>query len=252
MVNAKTLFVFAGANGSGKTTLYKRHKHIFSEIPFVNADEMLKEVTGNNDPSNAKFGQELANAEIEKCFAEEKSFVFETVFSHESKIELVKRAKLLGYAVSIYFCHLSDAAQNIARVKHRIDQGGHDVPEEKIITRIPRTLENVRTALQFADDFYVFDNSYTEGHQLVAYKKVYSEVTIVPSAPDWVRDLVKSVAIGSQIISKVSISFTRVDLPKPKVTPKRHKKCVRCGRFLRGKRRTLFGVCSACEPKITR
>jgi len=249
----KALFIFAGANGSGKTTLYKRYKHIFGDLPFVNADEMLKKVTGENDPTNAKFGQELANIKIEECFANEASFCFETVFSHESKVELVKRAKLLGYTVSIYFCHLSDPSQNIARVKHRTEQGGHDVPEDKIVSRIPRTLNFVRYALQFADDFYLFDNSFLNGHQLVAHKKPLSLAVISPDAPDWAKVMIKGAASKtSSQLSLVTESTVNQGSSQKESKSKRYKKCVRCGRFLRGKIRPSFGVCSICEPKIHR
>jgi predicted ABC-type ATPase len=243
----KALFIFAGANGSGKTTLYKQNKEVFGDLLFVNADEMLKEVTGSSDPTNAKFGQDLANQAIENCFAKEESFCFETVFSHISKIDLIKRAKLLGYTVSLYFTHLSDPVQNLARVKRRLELGGHDVPEDKILSRIPRTLENVKAALSFVDDFYVFDNDYINGHQLVAYKKPLSPIKINLDAPSWARALVK---IGSEKNEIKNKGGTVTQIRQSLTPKKRYKTCVRCGRFLRGKTRPHYGVCSICEPKI--
>lgn len=244
----KALFIFAGANGSGKTTLFKSYRHVFGDLPFVNADEMLKDTIGSNDPTNSKFGQELANRKIEECFANEESFVFETVFSHESKIDLIKRAKHLGYTVSIYFCHLSDPSQNVLRVQHRVQNGGHDVPEGKIISRIPRTLENVKQAIQFVDDFYLYDNSYTKGHQLVAYKKPLSLVTSFPDTPGWAINLIKGAApyLGQEERKSDAEPFSP---DKPNAS---YRKCLRCGRPLRGKIRPSHGVCSICEPKLNR
>jgi predicted ABC-type ATPase len=236
----KALFIFAGANGSGKTSLYKKHESIFLGMPFVNADEMLRAVTGSNDPSNAKFGQRLASDKIEECFSKGSSFVFETVFSHKSKIDLVKRAKSLGYTVSIYFCHLSDPANNVARVQQRVEQGGHDVPEDKITSRIPRTFENIKTALQFVDDFYLFDNSYTRGHQLVAQKKPQAEIIVEPDAPDWARELIKTGHDITELTSEES----------PVTLHLVYEQCIRCGRPLRGKLRQSYGVCSICQPKL--
>ena len=243
----KALIIFAGGNGSGKTTLYGRIKHVFGEIPFVNADEMLKEVTGTQDPANAKFGQELATRKIEECFGDGESFCFETVFSHESKIALIKRAKLLGYTVSLYFTHLTNPNDNVIRVKRRKDLGGHDVPAEKILTRIPRTLANVKASLHLVDEFYLFANDYTSGHYLVAYKRPLSGIIVNADAPPWAKEMVR---FGASL---------RVDTAKESKAPAmriagktRHQRCIRCKRFLRGKIRRFHGVCSICEPKIRR
>lgn len=248
----KALYIFVGANGAGKTSLYTSYKEHFDSLPFVNADELLKEVTGNNDPSNAKFGQDLAKAKMEECFDEGKSFVFETVFSHESKIDLVIRAKELGYMVAIYFCHVGDSALNVARVKKRTELGGHDVPEDKILKRIPRTLENVRRAFSLVDSFFVFDNSSAVGHRLVAYKEIASSIIINSNAPAWAKNLTridkspasKSKQAVSPLMPNRGLGQTR---SKERIL---YKACVRCGRFLRGKVRPHHGVCSICEPKL--
>jgi predicted ABC-type ATPase len=41
----------------------------------------------------------------------------------------------------------------------RVEAGGHDVPDEKIVTRFPRTLANLRQALAFVNQALLFDNS---------------------------------------------------------------------------------------------
>lgn len=249
----KSLFIFAGANGSGKTTLYNRHKERFSEMGYINADEILKSLTGINDPADAKFGQNLANQKIENYFAEEKSFVFETVFSHESKIELIKRAKLLGYSVSIYFCHTSDSSLNVSRVKRRVGLGGHDVPEDKILNRIPRTLKNIKSAISLVDEFYLFDNSSVDGHILVAHKSPLSNPVININAPSWAKELVQaSGQTIKQSLKKMNYKNSLFVTANNIKTRTKHKKCHRCGRYLRGKIRPYYGVCSVCEPKIER
>ena len=40
----------------------------------------------------------------------------------------------------------------------RVSQGGHDVPTEKLITRYPRTLANLRTAICELPHVWIFDN----------------------------------------------------------------------------------------------
>ena len=52
-----------------------------------------------------------------------------------------------------------DPAINIFRVKQRVRSGGHDVPEEKIISRYVRSLQNLPLAVAETDRAYMFDNS---------------------------------------------------------------------------------------------
>lgn len=87
------------------------------------------------------------------------SFSFESVMSHESKLDEIKDAKMLGYKIYLYFICLDSPQVNISRVKNRVLKGGHDVDHQKIITRYHNTLENLLLALKLSDRAYLFDNS---------------------------------------------------------------------------------------------
>ena len=58
------------------------------------------------------------------------SFVTETVFSHESKVDLVKAAVEAGYLVTLHVVLVPEDLA-VVRVANRVENGGHDVPEEK-------------------------------------------------------------------------------------------------------------------------
>ena len=90
------------------------------------------------------------------------SFCFETVFSHPSKIDFTARAKALGYTVIMVLIHLEKAELNAARVAQRVQEGGHNVPTEKLLKRIPRMLNQVKTAIPLCDEVRVLDNSSAE------------------------------------------------------------------------------------------
>lgn len=74
-------------------------------------------------------------------------FSFETVMSHPSKLDIMRRAK----KVYLYFVSLQDPELNVLRVKTRVTQGGHDVDEEKIINRYARTMDQLYDAIRIAD-----------------------------------------------------------------------------------------------------
>ncbi|OTG91420.1 zeta toxin family protein [Acinetobacter sp. ANC 3813] len=87
------------------------------------------------------------------------SFTFETVMSHISKVEFLQEAKRKGYRTYLYYVSTVDPMINIARVKYRVQTGGHGVPEQKIIERYQRSMDLLMQAIEAADRTYIFDNS---------------------------------------------------------------------------------------------
>jgi len=87
------------------------------------------------------------------------SFTFETVMSHESKVLFLLHAKEKGFRTYLYFIATEDPKINVARVAKRVMKGGHDVPEDKIISRYHRAIKLLSSALKIVDRGYVFDNS---------------------------------------------------------------------------------------------
>lgn len=79
--------------------------------------------------------------------------------SHESKVEILKKAHKSGYRTYLYFIATDDPQINISRVKNRVKLGGHPVPEEKIEARYHRSLDLLYEAIQWTSRAYVFDNS---------------------------------------------------------------------------------------------
>ena len=95
-------------------------------------------------------------------------FAFETVFSYlerqadgsyKSKVDTIVALQKAGYFVVLVFVGLASAELSILRVNTRRLQGGHDVPEEKLRQRFPRTQEAIRLAAPLADMTFMFDNS---------------------------------------------------------------------------------------------
>jgi predicted ABC-type ATPase len=118
------------------------------------------------------------------------SFCFETVFSHESKIDLIGQAMANGYTVILVYIHLFDSSLNEARVRQRVSEGGHSVPVEKIYTRIPRTVKHIKTALAIVDEARILDNSSRQDpfKQLIVMKRGRFEINVDP-LPQWATDL---------------------------------------------------------------
>jgi predicted ABC-type ATPase len=108
------------------------------------------------------LAQILAAFFVEELFNSGKGFSFETVFSHESKLALMKRARDMGFKVYLYFVATESPLINEERVAIRVKAGGHSVPAEKISERYYRSLGLLYDAVQCCYHAYMFDNSGTK------------------------------------------------------------------------------------------
>ncbi len=157
-MKGKQLWILAGGNGAGKSTFYRMLLEPLG-LPFVNADVIARELFPASPEENSYLAAKVAEDLRTRLLLEGRSFCFETVFSHPSKIDFVAEARSRGYQVILVVIHLSTPVLNKARVSQRVSEGGHLVPEHKIEARIPRTLANLRTAIHLCDQVRVLDNS---------------------------------------------------------------------------------------------
>lgn len=100
-----------------------------------------------------------------------KKFSFETVFSHESKLDIMRQAIQNGYKVYLYFVATESPEINKYRVKVRVQEHGHDVPSDRIESRYYRSLNLLFDAAQLSYQTYFFDNS-NEEFKIVAHFKM--------------------------------------------------------------------------------
>ena len=149
------IVVIAGPNGAGKTTFFNAHLSK-AGLRFVNADLLAKEM-GIADPYTAAGAADALRREL---VAQRESFVFETVFSDPEgdKLRFLREAVASGYRVVLCFIAISSARVSDDRVAMRVSQGGHDVPTEKLRTRYPRTLANLKAAIPVIPEVRVFSN----------------------------------------------------------------------------------------------
>lgn len=157
----KQLWVLVGGNGAGKSTFYK---HMLEPLglPFINADVIAKDVFPDDPEGNSYLAAKLAETMREEQLRKGTSFCFETVFSHPSKVDFLGRAKAFGYNITLVVIHVSSVDLNLARISERVNEGGHDVPSDKVMSRIPRMLDNVKKAIPLCDQVRVLDNSSLE------------------------------------------------------------------------------------------
>lgn len=132
----KQLFIIAGSNGAGKTTAsYAILPEILNCKEFVNADEIARGLSPfQPEKVNIQAGK-LMLVQIKRLLNQEVNFAFETTLSTKSYVNLIKHAQEKGYFATLVFFWLNSPELVIRRVKTRVLEGGHDIPEETIRRR---------------------------------------------------------------------------------------------------------------------
>jgi predicted ABC-type ATPase len=148
------IVALAGPNGAGKSTFFHAHLEA-AGLRFVNADVLSREL--KIGPYEAA---KMADSLRRELVRQRESFVFETVFSDPAgdKLAFLKDVATAEYTVILCFIGISGPETCEQRVAMRVSQGGHDVPTEKLETRYPRILANLKNALQEVPHVWVSDN----------------------------------------------------------------------------------------------
>lgn len=106
-----------------------------------------------------RLAQIIAHFLRKKLLQERRKFSFETVFSHQSKLEIMAEAQQAGYKVYLYFVSTEDPKINLYRVELRVKNGGHPVDPDKIKQRYYRSLDLLFDAAQLSYQTFFIDNS---------------------------------------------------------------------------------------------
>lgn len=231
MSDTPFLLMIAGPNGSGKSTL--TDYLISSGVDFgtyINPDEIAKTIE-LPEPARSRQAQQIADARRETCLNRRLSFSFETVMSHDSKIDILLKAHDAGYEITIFFVCTADPDINVSRVENRVSLGGHDVPHDRVVQRYWRTLSLLPHAALVADRTVLFDNTALVGFlpnpQLpnlrtglrpvgeVTRDHNSYEVALEADVPAWVRDylVVPLAQVASASEGKIVVTFRQSETP---------------------------------------
>lgn len=154
----KRLYILAGANGSGKSTIAKVLLPT-EGIVYVNPDDIAAELNPLNPPAaRIRAGRETLRR-IEELMVEGASFAIESTLSGTGYVELLKRAKTLGYEITIAYVFVDTADFCLERIRVRVQNGGHDVPADDVRRRYGRSKANfVSVYAPLADHWMLYYN----------------------------------------------------------------------------------------------
>ncbi len=157
-------WIVAGPNGSGKSSLYNRTdiEGWGGSVWIINPDLLTAKIV-EQEKLQLEAANLVAVQRIEQWLDASidayQTIGVETVLSSPKYRRLVERAKERGFEVRMIYVVLDTPALQLERIRHRVAEGGHDVPAEKVISRRYRSFEQFGWFAGQMDQCLVFNNS---------------------------------------------------------------------------------------------
>lgn len=169
------LFVMAGPNGAGKTTTSRLILTGARRVEeFVNADIIAVEKGLDDIAAGRHMLQRL-----DELTQLRKDIAFETTLSSASMRNRISAMREAGYVFHLIYVWLPSAEMSIQRVAARVRSGGHNIPEDVIRRRYPRSLENLfYVFIPLADAWVIFNNSHRGRPTRIAERDVDGPIRV--------------------------------------------------------------------------
>jgi len=173
------LYIIAGCNGAGKTTAsFTILPEILDCKEFVNADEIAKGLSPFQ-PENVSFqAGRLMLERVDELLNNRSDFAFETTLTTLSYLNTIKEAKVKGYSITLLFFWLDNVTLAIERVKTRVREGGHNIPEETIKRRYIRGIKNLISKFTSVCDYWLIINNSSRPFTFIAEGQGENETKI--------------------------------------------------------------------------
>ncbi len=128
-------------------------------MPVLDPDAIARETNPQN-PSQVAIsaGREVLES-WRRFIAERVSFAIETTLAGVGPLVRIREARDAGYLIHVHYVAIDTRELNIERVRRRVRQGGHGIPERDIRRRYERSLANASQVLALAERATLLDNS---------------------------------------------------------------------------------------------
>ena len=183
-----TLYILGGPNGAGKTTFYftaAEQGFIDKDLPFINTDLITRNELGGYSEENFAKAELIVRERIALRISKQENFLIESNLARQSDYDWIKLVKAKGYDIILYFLCTTSIDINIGRVKKRVKEGGHDVPENIVTDRYKMSLLYLRKEIFDFEEVYLIENS-AETAEQVAIIKNGKLINKKDNLPDWV------------------------------------------------------------------
>lgn len=158
---AKTCFIVAGPNGAGKTTFAETYLPNDADcFNFINADLIAAGISPLRPEDAGMEAGRILLRKMDEFVAEGTTFGIESTLSGTAYVSRIRQMKEEGFRIVIFYLKIPSPELSIARVRERVTEGGHHVPEKDIRRRFEKSWSNFCNLYRpLADEWIIFDNS---------------------------------------------------------------------------------------------
>jgi len=161
LIQEQRIIIVAGSNGAGKTTFAREFLPKEVDCPvFVNADLIAAGLSPFEPAAAAIRAGRMMIEEIEAHVREKRSFAFETTLSGRRYARMIPQWQAVGYRIKLVFLYLEDVRIAAERIRVRVRQGGHGIPEDVVRRRYEAGWRNFQQLYKrLVDTWVLYDNS---------------------------------------------------------------------------------------------
>lgn len=154
-------YIIAGPNGAGKTTFAKQFLPLYAKCKnFVNADLIAQGLAPFFPESAAIKAGRILVEQIHHFADQKKDFAFESTLSGTAYVSFLEKLKSEGYVIYIFYLWVPKVDLSLARIKKRVANGGHNVPDEDVKRRFAKSFDNFQRRYKpLADYWAIIDNA---------------------------------------------------------------------------------------------
>lgn len=152
--------MIAGPNGAGKTTFAGEYLSL-EGFEFVNADEIARgsaSGAGGHAKSDIQAGRVMLER-IDQLVEAKADFAIETTLATLTYARKISLWRERGYMVLLFYIRLGSVAESLARVRKRVEAGGHGIPPDAIRRRFEKSLSYFETIYKpIVDEWYMWES----------------------------------------------------------------------------------------------
>lgn len=173
------LIIAGGPNGAGKTTLSRKLVTEYG-VRYLGADEVAAEMGLGGTGGHAVRAGRLFLGRIDEALDRREEVLIESTLSGLGGVRAINKFRDKGYVISVQFVFVGSANECTARIRGRVQRGGHHVPEDDVRRRFTRAIHNFWNRYRVEADRWTLYYNGADGLVRVAFGEHAEAVVVKP------------------------------------------------------------------------